>query len=171
MLFSDAGCCLSSALDGAHVQCPPFLCSRTWISEGRARVSCRLQNLPWIVRVQSRVSTSSCFLVRMTLKLFFIPWELLPPNNREWKKAKWFAKLLQRSHRCLYSDLLWVQNYLGVKLAGYAKLCDKKPPCSAQAVAAIGNECLSWYGNLCQKVPMLTKVLISSSLNLQVQVI
>lgn len=31
------------------------------------------------------------------------------------KKAKRFAKLLQTSHRCLCSDLLWVQNYLGVK--------------------------------------------------------
>lgn len=115
MLCSDAGFCLSSALDGAHVQCPPFLYSHTWISEGRARVSCGLQNLPWIVRVQSRISTSYCFLARMNVKLFFITWELLPPNNREWKKAKWFAKLLQKNHRCLYSDLLWVQNYLGVK--------------------------------------------------------
>lgn len=31
------------------------------------------------------------------------------------EKAKELAKLLQRSHRNLYSDLLWVQNYLGVK--------------------------------------------------------
>lgn len=88
ILCSDAGCCLSSALDGAHGQHPPFLSSLTWISEGRASVSFRLQNLPGTVRVQSKFSTSHCFPGRTTLKLLFITWELLAPNNGEWKRQK-----------------------------------------------------------------------------------
>lgn len=58
-----------------------------------------------------------------------------------------------------------------IQRAGCAKLHDKKQPLSAQTIVALGNECLSWYRELCKKVPVLTQILIYSSLNLQVQVI
>lgn len=58
-----------------------------------------------------------------------------------------------------------------IQRAGCAKLCDKKQLCSAQGVVALGNESLSWYRKLCQRDPMLTQILIFSSLNLQVHII
>lgn len=58
-----------------------------------------------------------------------------------------------------------------IQRAGCAKLRDKKQPRSAQTAVALGNEHLSWYRELCQKVTVPAQILISSSLNLQVQVI
>lgn len=70
-----------------------------------------------------------------------------------------FKELDVENYTCIYT---YIHMY---------KQCDKKQPCSAQAVVALGNEHLSWYRKLCQKVPMLTQILTSSSVNLQVQVI